>query len=156
MALFLYKSTTCRPTIPRQQPLLRWRGNPDAQRHNQGRLATREEISQRIKTHASNFSRQFTIVNSRGVQAKTTENTVKFLNSWSLHEGMGKCIKHFEKGVIYISFANQDITNHTIVKYFLMVLKKTGKYQQATKTEWLATTPWRHGPTARISGGWST
>ena len=120
--------------------LLRRRGNPDAQRHNQGRLANREEISQRIKTHASSFSRQFTIANPRGVQAEITENTVKFLNSWSLHEGMEKLVKHFDKGVVYGSFANQEITNHTIVKCFLTVLKKTGKYQQATKTGWLATT----------------
>ena len=44
---------------------------------------------------------------------------------------MENLIGRFDKGVTYASFAGQEIANHTIVTYFLTVIKKTGKYQRA-------------------------
>ena len=61
-------------------------------------------------------------------------NTVKLLDSWSPHEGVEKLIYHFYKNVTYGSFANQEIANHTDVTYFLMILKKNGKYQRVRRS----------------------
>ena len=59
------------------------------------------------------------------------ENTAKLLDHWSPHEGMEKLVDRFGTGVTCASFAGQEIANHAMVTYFLMVIKKTGKYQCA-------------------------
>ena len=68
------------------------------------------------------------------MEEKIIKNIAKLLKSWSPHEEMENLINNFDKGLTYTSFASQEIANHTIVTYFLTVIKKTGKYQCACQT----------------------
>ena len=74
---------------------------------------------------------------SAAMEEEIIKNIAKLLDNWSPNDGVEKLIDRFDKGVTYASFTNQEIANHTIVTYFLTVIKKTGKYQCAYE-DWVA------------------
>ena len=55
-------------------------------------------------------------------------NTAMLLNPWQPHKGMEILIDQFNQIQIYELFARNQMDDKILMNYFLVVIKKTGKY----------------------------
>ncbi len=78
------------------------------------------------------FWEQFRIA----TEEEIVKNTATLLNPWQPHEGMEILINRFDKCQIYAFFAKNLMDDKTLITYFLILIKKTGKYTRAYK-DWM-------------------
>ena len=70
-------------------------------------------------------------------EEEIVDNTAKLLDPWQPQEGIEVLIDRFDKTQTYAFFARNIMDDKTLITYFPILVKETGRYTRAYE-DWLA------------------
>ena len=106
---------------------------PDANR----RAFDENQLSHDPKMNFLNAFNYFWMQFGDATEEEIVKNTAKLLDPWQPQEGIEVLVGRFNKSQIFAFFARDQINDKTLITYFLIPIKKSGRYIRAYE-DWLA------------------